>query len=99
MLSISDNPALSNYQYNDESAGQSLGIFGDVTTAEKNSGNVNCMVYDTTTDYQGVNISMKIALCSVSGNYNALLGVASQNSDLLNEYLDKGIEILKTGQK
>lgn len=99
MMSISDNPVLTNYQYNDESAMQSLGIFGDVTSSEKNSGNVKCMVYDTTTDYQGVNISMKIALCNVSNDYNALLGVASQNSSMLDKYLDKGIEILKTGQK
>lgn len=57
------------------------------------------MVYDTSTSYQGVSFYLKSAFCDISNNYNAIVAAASQNSNVLEKYLNEGIEILKTGQK
>ena len=99
MMSITDNPTLSNYQYDDQSAQQALDILGKTTGTKKSFGDVNCMVYDTATSFQGVNISMKSAVCNVSNEFNAVVSTASQDSSILEKYLNEGIEILKTGQK
>lgn len=98
-LSITDNPALSNYRYDDQSAGQAIGLIGKTTATKKTSEDVNCMVYDTSTSHQGVSFYLKSAFCDISNNYNAIVAVASQNSNVLEKYLNEGIEILKTGQK
>lgn len=98
-LSITDNPALSNYKYDDQSAGQAIGLIGKTTATKKTSEDVNCMVYDTSTSYQGVSFYLKSAFCDISNNYNAIVAAASQNSNVLEKYLNEGIEILKTGQK
>ena len=98
-LSITDNPALSNYKYDDQSAGQAIGLIGKTTATKRTSEDVNCMVYDTSTSYQGVSFYLKSAFCDISNNYNAIVAAASQNSNVLEKYLNEGIEILKTGQK
>lgn len=100
MLSINDNPQLSDYQYDSPSVAQTLGAIGSAGSGtKKTSGNISCMVYDSTSSYQGVNIKLKYAFCNVANDYNALIGIASQSNSSLEKYLDEGIKILQTGQK
>ena len=99
MLSITDNPLLSDYQYDEKSVAQALGAIGSTTSTKKTSGNIDCIVYDTDTSYQGVSIQLKSAVCNIANDYNAAVSVASQNNSILEKYLNEGIEILQTGQK
>lgn len=100
MLSITDNPLLSDYQYNDKTVMQALGRIGHSTSGtERTFGDTDCMVYDTNTSYQSVSIQLKFAVCNVANNYNVVVGVASQNNSTLEKYLNEGIKIIQTGQK
>ena len=98
-LIISDNPMLSTVPYDDQSAGQALGTLGQTSGIEKSFGDIGCIVYTSTVSRQGATVEMKTAFCNVADDYNALVSVASQNSTILDKYIEDGVNILKTGQK
>lgn len=98
-IGISDNPLFSSYSYDAQYFKNEIRqLDSKITTSKKDTGNIKCVVYGGTMSMQDVNIPFEAAICDTSKNYNVMVSVFSINKNLLDQYLDKGINIIKTGK-